>query len=130
MSISPEFRDYLRDLLEPLGPISFGRLFGGATIYYGEAVFALVFQDVLYFRVDDANRADFEAAGSAPFTYDKKTGPVTVGTYWLCPDEVMDDGDDMLLWARGAVDAGLRAQRAKLARKSGRTKKSGRKKPA
>jgi len=118
MSISAEFRDYLRDLLEPLGPVSFGRLFGGATIFYGEAVFALVFQDVLYLRVDDGNRAAFEAAGSEPFTYDKKTGPVTVGTYWICPDEVMDDADDMLVWARGAVDAGIKAHRAKLAKKS------------
>ncbi len=122
MSISDEFRDYLRDLLEPLGPVSFGRLFGGATIFYGEAVFALVFQDVLYLRVDDNNRAEFEAAGSAPFTYDKKTGPVTVGTYWVCPDEVMDDADDMLVWARGSVDAGIRAHRAKLAKKSKKKK--------
>lgn len=122
MSISDGFRDYLQDLLEPLGPVTFGRLFGGATIFYGEAVFALVFQDVLYLRVDDTNRADFEAAGSSPFTYDKKTGPVTVGTYWLCPDEVMDDPDDMLTWARSAVDAGITAHRAKLARKSKKKK--------
>lgn len=122
MSISAEYRDYLRDLLEPLGPVSFGRLFGGATIFYGEAVFALVFQDVLYLRVDDSNRAAFEAAGSAPFTYDKKTGPVTVGSYWRCPDEVLDDADDMLVWARSAVDAGLTAHRAKLAKKSKKKK--------
>jgi DNA transformation protein len=131
VSISDGFRDYLQDLLEPLGPVTFGRLFGGATIFYGEAVFALVFQDVLYLRVDDTNRAAFEAAGSIPFSYVKKTGPVTVGTYWLCPDEVMDDPDDMLAWARSAVDAGLAAQRekhkkaahrAKLAKKSKKKK--------
>ena len=42
-------------------------MFGGVGIYAKEAFFALVDDDVLYLKVDDSNRGDFEARGMSPF---------------------------------------------------------------
>ena len=45
MAISPEFADHLRDLFGALGPVETRRMFGGAGVYLGDAMFALVIDD-------------------------------------------------------------------------------------
>ena len=114
MPFSPEFRDYILDLLEPLAPhVEAKRFFGGLGFFYREAIFAIAIDDVLYFKVDEASREIFAAAGSGPFTYRRATGSRVVNAYWRVPDEVLDDEESFLQWARRAVDVGLAAERAK-----------------
>ena len=113
MAVSPEFRDHLLDLLEPLGPVTARRMFGGVGIFYGDVMFALVVDDGLHLKVDDTAKLDFEAAGSGPFTYLRAGEPRALKSYWRVPDEIMDGEDDLLSWARAAVDVALSAQKAK-----------------
>jgi len=113
MPFSRELADHVMEMLEPLGALALKRLFGGACIVYGEATFALIFDDTLYFKADRDNVGAFEAAGSKPFRYQKKDREVIVGSYWRLPDEALDDAEDMQAWARASIDAGLRAVRAK-----------------
>ncbi len=122
MSFSKEFGEHILDMLEPLGALTLKRLFGGACINYGDATFALMFDDTVYFRVDDKNIERFKAAGSEPFTYVARGKDVVVGSYYLLPDEALDDSDEMLDWARGALDAGLKVARAKKAKGKGKKK--------
>ena len=42
-------------------------MFGGAGFYLEGLFFALIAEDVLYFEVDDGNRADFKAVERGPF---------------------------------------------------------------
>jgi DNA transformation protein len=42
-------------------------MFGGVGVYSNDMFFALVDDDVLYFKVDDTTRPDFEALGLGPF---------------------------------------------------------------
>ena len=35
MPISPEYREFVAELLAPLGPIGIRNMFGGAGVYYG-----------------------------------------------------------------------------------------------
>lgn len=113
MALSPQYRDYALDLLAPLGPVSARRLFGGGGLFYGEVMFAIISDKELYFKVDDANRPDFEAAGEPPFTYRRRDGERAIKSYYRVPDHLYDDADELLLWARKAVDAALKADRAK-----------------
>lgn len=48
--------------LQALGDVRPKRMFGGHGLFLDGLMFALVADDMLYFKTDDRNRADFEAA--------------------------------------------------------------------
>ena len=56
MAYSPEFRDYLEDVLSPLGPVRAKRMFSGFGIFYRDVMFALCIDDVIYLKVDESNQ--------------------------------------------------------------------------
>jgi len=81
-------------------------MFGGHGLYQGAVFFAIVHCGRLYFRADDASRADFEARGMAPFT----PGPgQTLRNYYEVPAEVLEDPGQAVRWARAAVSVGVAA---------------------
>ena len=122
MAFSKEYAEHILDLLEPLGTISIKRMFGGGGVYWGASMFALIADEVLYFKVDDESMDDFKAAGSEPFTYMKKDKPVILGRYWRVPDEIFDEVDEMQEWARRSIDVALADNKAKAMKKKGAVK--------
>lgn len=113
MSTSREFADHITDMLEPLGDIRAHRMFGGYGIKYGEVNFALLLNDLPYFRTDDGSRPDYEERGSAPFSYMRKGQMATLGNYWEVPSEILEDPDILRVWARTAIDAAIKAHKPK-----------------
>jgi DNA transformation protein len=109
MTLSPDFLEFLTDQLRGLGSITSRRMFSGAALYCDGIVFALILRDTLYFKVDDCNRAAYEAAGSRPFSYEARGKTRQLGAYWQVPERLLDEPDEMLEWARGALAAGRRA---------------------
>lgn len=105
---SNEFVNHLLDLLEPLGPISARRMFGGHGIYLDRTMFGLVAGDTLYLKVDDESRAEFVAAGLEPFRYARK-GKSYQMSYHAAPEDALEDAELLRDWARRAVDAAMRA---------------------
>jgi len=101
MPVSGNYLQYVLDLLKVLGPVSAKRMFGGAGLYHQGAFFGLVADDVLYFKVDDTNKSDYEAAGSGPF---KPFGTYAM-SYYEVPADVLEDPDELGLWARKAFEA-------------------------
>src|SRR5690606_41027264 len=95
-------------------PIRVRRMFGGAGIYCDGVMFALISDDTLYLKVDDANRGDFAAEGMAPFSYATRTGRTTITSYWRAPERLLDAPDELLTWSRAAVAAAARARRPSL----------------
>ncbi|MFD0740475.1 TfoX/Sxy family protein [Lysobacter koreensis] len=65
--MSDDFITYLQDLFAPLGELSARRMFGGYGLYLDAVMIGVVMDDGLYLKVDAATRAQFQAAGSAPF---------------------------------------------------------------
>ena len=119
MAASAEFLTFLRDQLAPLGHVTTRRMFSGAGLYCDGVIFALLLRDMLFFKVDDSNRAAYEAEGLQPFSYEAKGKTVVIGSYWRIPERLFDDSDEMLEWARAALAAGRRAEsRKKPKRKS------------
>ena len=51
----------------PLGMLEVRRLFSGLSLYCDGVIFALVFRDQIYIKVDDETRTAFEAEGMEPF---------------------------------------------------------------
>ncbi|HEY1412210.1 MAG TPA: TfoX/Sxy family protein, partial [Rhodopila sp.] len=66
-----------------------------------------------FFKVGDANRPAYEAAGEAPFSYTTKNGSNTIHSYWRCPPDLLDDAETLQSWARQAIEAATAATRAK-----------------
>ena len=74
-------------------------------------MFALLVRDTMYFRVDDTTRARYESAGSLPFSYARRGQMITLHGYYAVPEELYDQPDELLLWARGAAAAAHGARR-------------------
>ena len=100
------------DMLEPLGPVSARRMFGGYGIYLDGMMFALVADDTLYLKVDDESRSEFAAADLEPFRYSKK-GKTYEMSYHAAPEDALENAELLRDWARKAADAAMRAARAK-----------------
>lgn len=113
--MSTEFVAWCCELLAPLGPVRSRRMFGGHGLYVGDLFVAILAGERLYLKVDDATRAAFEGAGSAPFQYTTARGERGVMSYWAMPDEGMDGPDQAQPWARLALASALRAHAAKQA---------------
>ncbi len=113
MAVSPEFQAFVAELLAPVGPVAIRRMFGGAGAFYDEVMCALIADEVLYFKVDDSNRADFEAAGKGPFEYDTKNGRRALGGYYELPDDLFEAPDEFVVWALRSIDVAFRARAAK-----------------
>jgi DNA transformation protein and related proteins len=109
MAVSESLVALLREQLEPLGHITLKRMFSGAGVYCDGVIFALILRDTLHFKVDDSNRAAYAAEGMTPFTYRTRGKTVEMGAYWRVPERLLDEPEEMLTWARGALAAGRRA---------------------
>jgi len=62
-----DFVEHVCDLLAALGAVRAKAMFGGYGVYVDEIFCAIIASDTLYFKVDDGNRADYEALGHGPF---------------------------------------------------------------
>lgn len=101
MAVSDEYLTYVIGQLECLGPVRSKRMFGGAGLYFEDLFFGLIADDVLYFKVDDSNRADYEAEDMGPFKPfpDKKE----VMQYYEVPIDVLENKETLREWAEKAV---------------------------
>ena len=94
--------------MQTVGPVSAKAMFGGFGIFLDGLMFALIADSVLYLKIDKETENDFTARGLEPFTYSKK-GKEFKMSYYQAPDEVLEDHDEMYLWASKAYSAALRA---------------------
>jgi DNA transformation protein len=108
----------IRDLFQELGPVRIRRMFGGQGVYAGERMFALEAYGELYLKADDETVARFREAGSRPFTYEKD-GRASVMSYWLMPENALEDPSEAARWGRLAVDAAHRAGAKNMKRQKG-----------
>jgi DNA transformation protein len=128
MAVSDGFKELLAELLAPVGPIAIRRMFGGVGVMLEGVMFALVADDVLYFKVDDRTRARFESEGMGPFTYATKNGENVLSSYYRAPERLYDEPDEMLAFAREAAEAALVKARLMPA-KAGRRKSAPKTRP-
>jgi DNA transformation protein len=100
--VSPSFRTFVLDQLGRVVPRVRARsMFGGVGMYAGELFFALIDDDTLYLKVDDTNRADFEARGMEPVRPYGEGGEVM--QYYQVPDDVLEDPDALRTWAERSI---------------------------
>ncbi len=101
MPVTDNFIAFVVDQLDACGPIVTRRMFGGVGVYAGDLFFALLSEDVLYLKVDESNRGDFEAAGMGPFMPYGDGGEIM--QYYEVPLAVLEDANELAQWARKAL---------------------------
>lgn len=93
----------MAERLAPLGNVTVRNMFGGCGIFLDSTMFALIDRSGgVFLRADERTSARFEEAGSA------RHGKMP---YWQAPDEVVDDRETLLGWARQALAAAQGAKR-------------------
>ncbi|KQN25376.1 competence protein TfoX [Sphingomonas sp. Leaf33] len=111
--------EWIAECTAPLGTLTKRAMMGGATLYLDGQVFAILTSDgVLRFKADAVSDAVWDAEGADRFTFAFDDGRVGSMNYRRAPDNVFDDPDAMLRWARLGLEAGLRApKKAKKSKK-------------
>jgi DNA transformation protein and related proteins len=121
MSYSPGFAEQVLDLMSGAGKVSSKKMFGELGIYHGAMLFAMVADDVLYFKAKDTLASELKALGQMPFIYHGRSGKEVSMAYWTAPVACLDDADEMIVWCRMAV-ASLNAAPKKLPAKAAKRK--------
>jgi DNA transformation protein len=85
-------------------------MFGGYGFYKDGIFFALIIADILYFKVDDVNLADYKANGSQPFSYVNKNGKRVAMSYWKVPGDILENNDKLTQWVEKSIAAARRAK--------------------
>jgi DNA transformation protein and related proteins len=104
MPYSDDYLQYVLEQLAGLGGTASRRMFGCAGLYHEELFFGLIAGDVLYFKVNDDNRPDYEALDMARFQPYKDKEYLSFN-YFEVPAHVLEDPVELVSWARRSLKA-------------------------
>ncbi len=111
MAVSQGYRSFVIEQLGQFFEVSAKNMFGGVGLYADTYFMALIANDRLYFKVDDSNRPDFEAAGMGPFM---PHGDGRSMQYYEVPIDVLEDVDALRTWAGKALAVAQSAPKKKV----------------
>ena len=104
MASSPGFLNYVTEQLSMLEGVSARRISAATGCTAGSEIFGPISGDVLYFKVADGNRADYEARGMGQFRPFAGRRQVSMN-YFEVPVDVLEDAEQCAAWARRSVAA-------------------------
>ena len=124
MRVSASFREFVLDQLAGVDGLRAQAMFGGVGLYADDVFFGILAADVLFFKVDDTNRREYEAAGSVPFK--PYADRAMTMPYYNVPLAVLEDAVRLGEWAARAVAVARTAKTGKRAKaaKPAKTRKS------
>ena len=108
MAVTDGFRAFVLEQLEQAARDIHARaMFGGVGVYAGDLFFALIANDILYFKVDDETRPKFTTLGMQPFRPYGEQGEEM--KYFAVPVSVLEDADVLGPWVADAIAIAQRA---------------------
>jgi DNA transformation protein and related proteins len=109
LRVSTGFREFVLGQLADVRGLHARSMFGGIGLYADGVFFGIVAGDVLYLKVDERSRPDYERADAYPFRpYTDR--PVTM-QYYSVPAGIVEDSAILCVWARRAVTVARTANR-------------------
>lgn len=94
------FLDFVLEQLGEARGLKTRAMFGGHGLYMGTSFFGIVHKGSLYLRTDEASRPAYVKAGSRPFN---PKGKQEMHRYYEVPAQVLDDSEELLVWAKAAA---------------------------
>ncbi len=114
MGISKQEVEALEELFSVVPGASVRRMFGGAGVFREGLMFALSLEGgSIALKADAQTEPDFLAEGSSQWLYPHKSGKQMEMGYWHAPERLLDDPDELKIWAQKAFEAALRADARK-----------------
>ncbi len=114
MAVSQEQANYVREQLERVPGLTSQKMFGGVGFSSPGLFFGFLHRNgAVFLRVDDGNREDYEARGCTNFQGKTSTpGEKMKGMpFFTVPEDVLEDPDELDVWARKSIDAASRAKK-------------------
>jgi DNA transformation protein len=111
MPVNAEYIDYILGQISSLGNVTYKRMFGGIGLFQAGTFFALIDDDLLYFKVDDITRDDYTTVEMEQFRPFGDQGLAM--PYYEVPESVLTDTEGLRDWALNPVDVVLRAKKKK-----------------
>ena len=113
--IDHPFRDYVQDLFSAIGPIRIRPMFDGSAVYCGEDIFALIDQDQIYLKADEALKADLTSQGGEPFIWtNPETGRTLTMSYVSMPEAACQDEAMASQWGQRALNISIQTRRERV----------------
>ena len=123
MALTAAFKDYLAELLGPIGKFSTKRVFGLDGIMADGVLLGFVIDERIHFRTDEETVDAYRKGGGKPYTFTKRTGEFIVTSYYSLPDHLYDEPDELVRWATRARLAALKSPSA-MKRQADRTRRN------
>jgi DNA transformation protein and related proteins len=101
LRVSEGFRTYALDQLSSVAGLRARPMFGGVGLYADEVFFGILAADVLYLKVDDSNRRDYEKIKSKPF-HPFENRPMSM-SYYAVPLSVLEVAPTLAAWAKRSI---------------------------
>jgi DNA transformation protein len=102
MAVTNGFKDFVSELLGDFGPVVIRNMFGGAGVYADGVMFAILVDDTLYLKTDEASARAFAREGMRPFTYTPSGKKRVAMPYWEVPPRLLEEPGELVVWAREA----------------------------
>src|SRR5688572_7601398 len=95
------FKAFVLDQLAALPDIRAKAMFGGHGLYQGQCFFGILMAGRLYFKTNEQTRSEYLKRSMSPFIYEKARQTTTV-RYYEVPPEILEDREQLIVWAREA----------------------------
>lgn len=101
LAVTSSFRQFVLDQLADVEGVTARSMFGGVGLYCRGVFFGILAGDVLYLKVDETTRPDYERAGMHAFKpYPHRSGTMQ---YYAVPLVVLESAGELARWAAKAI---------------------------
>ena len=107
MAVSESFLTFVLEQLAAMREVVTKRMFGGVGIYCGETFFAVIDNDTLFFKVDEALAVRYRDRRMPPFA--PIPGQKPMMGYYQVPPDVLENADALAKWANDSIAAARKA---------------------
>jgi len=101
MAVTDSYLAFVLGQLDGVRGVVTRRMFGGVGIYSDGVFFAVIDNDTLFFKVDDALRPQYRKAQMPPFA--PIPGKPAMEGYYQVPPRVLEDAEELARWARQSI---------------------------
>ena len=84
------------DLFSRLSDVTSRPMMSGWCLYLNKVPFAAIIGNQLYLKAKGEKAEYLKSLGWQQFSYEKSKGKVVKMSYWLVPDELMDDAEGLV----------------------------------
>ena len=107
MRVTDGFRAFVLEQLAGVESVRARGMFGGVGLYANDVFFGILAADSLYLKVDDSNRGLYDAPGMTALK-PHSDKPMRM-SYYQVPVDVLEDRDELAVWAPASVRVAARA---------------------